>query len=192
MDLSTITFREVAIAFGICASISLVGAIGLFIVAARQVANIEIPEGADFFETLQHLPITVPLALDLLDMAFDVFAAPIAWVILELMGLQALQMVTIFEGLIPGTQLLPTMSASWVIARIMKQRQPQSTVRDAMYRHQIEMRTSRRSASLADEYRRKSLPMPGEGYQDNVIDGELSDFDDDEDYMVILDDEEPW
>ncbi len=192
MDLTTISLREAALVFGICASLSLAGAIGLLIIAAQQVARIEIPENADFFETLQLLPITVPLALDLLDMAFDIFAAPIAWIVLELLGLQALQMVTVFEGLIPGTQLIPTLTGAWVIARIMKKRQPETELRTALHQYQLERRTpyGRRSDSLAEGYHRRALPLPDD--DEDFVEGEY--YEEDSDYLPIddLEDEEPW
>jgi len=110
--IQNIQWSDIFLVGGACIAMALVGAIALLVVAARQVAQIEVPEDADFFETLQLIPITVPLALDLLDMAFDVFSAPISWIILEMLGLRALQMITVFEGLIPGTQIIPTLTAA--------------------------------------------------------------------------------
>jgi hypothetical protein len=173
------TLREILIIFGICAAGSLAGAIALLIVAARQIANINIPEGADFFETLQHVPITVPLALDLLDMSFDIFSAPISWVILELLGLQSLQLITVFEGLVPGTQLIPTMTGAWIISRLMRKK-PTSEARLALDQYQIAQRRSRygnlRGGASADYYRRKALPGP----DPDIVDGEYFEEDLDE------------
>ena len=158
-----------------CMGAALVGAIALLVVAARQIAEIEVPEDADFFETLQHVPITVPLALDLLDLAFDIFSAPISWVILELLGLQALQLITVFEGLIPGTQVIPTLTIAWLIARGMKKKR-RTPLRSALRDYQLSERQARqarlrsgRPASLADEYRRIALPYPRDG---EVVEGE--------------------
>ncbi len=165
---------EILTIFGICAASSLALAIGLLVIAARQIANLEVPPDADFFETLQSIPITVPLALDLLDMAFDVFAAPISWIILELLGLSALQMVTVFEGLIPGTQLIPTLTAAWVISRLMKKKDRQSPVRDALHEYQRRQLSSRRlrSSPALPESRRRRLP-PG-SIAGDVIEGEYT------------------
>lgn len=181
--------REVVIVAGICMATALVGAVALLVLAARQISEIEIPEDADFFETMQHLPITVPLALDLLDMAFDIFAAPIAWLVLELLGLQVLQLITVVEGVIPGTQLVPTLTIAWLIARMMKKRQTQSYARSALDDLQRYDRSARHAqlrsgASLADQYRRQALPAPGskprarsfsldDDIPDDIIDGEL-------------------
>lgn len=184
MDLSmiqNIDLREALLVLVICMAAALVGAVALLIAAARQIANIEIPEDADFFETLQHVPITVPLALDLLDMAFDIFAAPISWVILELLGLRALQLVTVFEGLIPGTQVIPTMTIAWVIARMMRRKRP-TELRTALHEYQLEESRARygelrrRQPLLADQYRRRSLPAPG----DDAIEGDYFEEDLDE------------
>lgn len=185
--------RDIAIIFGICAAASLIGAIVLLVIAARQIAEIELPENADFFETLQAVPITVPIALDLLDGAFDIFAAPIAWVILELLGLQALQLVTAFEGLIPGTQLIPTMTAAWVIARLMRKKKPTEMRTSLQQYHEQQRRGThdqiRSGASLADYYRRKALPMPTDD-TNSVVDGEYYEEDFDEPDPAYFDEEE--
>jgi len=164
----------------ICLASAVAGAIALLVVASYQIAELDVPPDADFFGTLQAIPITVPLALDLLDMAFDIFSAPISWIVLEMLGLQKLQTITIFESLIPGTQLIPTMSAAWVISRIMKKRQ--SEARTSLHQYQISSRAERlarlqgRRTDLADQYRRKSL---GSGLSDdNVLEGEIVDDDD--------------
>jgi hypothetical protein len=133
--------------------LALIGAVSLLVIAARQIRSIEIPEDADFFETLRLLPITVPLALDLLDLAFDVFAAPIAWVILELMGLKALQLITVFEGLLPGTQVIPTLTIGWIIAKSTKASTP--TALEVTLRQRREARRRR--------YQVSSLAEPEQG-----------------------------
>ncbi len=212
----SVGIREVIIVAGICMAASLVGAIALLVLAARQISEIDIPEDADFFETMQHLPITVPLALDLLDMAFDIFAAPIAWLVLELLGLQALQLITVIEGAIPGTQLVPTLTIAWAISKMMKKRQTQSYARSALDDLQRRDRSTRYArlssgsgASLADQYRRQALPAPGSKprsfslddnfLDDDIVDGELlseeEKFEDDfEDMMPPggIRDEEEW
>lgn len=181
MDITSIGqfLQDSIVIIAICLASAVAGAIALLVVASAQIAEIEIPPDADFFGTLQAIPITVPLALDLLDGAFDIFSAPISWIILEMLGLQKLQAITIFEGLIPGTQLIPTMSAAWLIARIMKKRQSQA--RTSLNDYQIASRAERyaqlrgRREDLAEQYRRKSL---GSGLPpDNVVEGEIVDDD---------------
>jgi hypothetical protein len=83
-----------------------------------RVRRIQLPEGAGFFTTLRATPLIVVIVLDLLDMSLDFLSAPIAWTLLSHLGLSPLIGVTVVESLIPGTQLLPTMSILWVISRI--------------------------------------------------------------------------
>lgn len=116
-----INYQTVILAFIALVVVVIAAVAALIFLAIRQVEDLEIPSDADFFETLRLIPITVPIALDLLDLAFDVFAAPVSWFILDLLGLEALKTVTVVEGLIPGTQVLPTMTLAWVLARIIRQ-----------------------------------------------------------------------
>ncbi|MDX1614989.1 MAG: hypothetical protein R3300_11820 [Candidatus Promineifilaceae bacterium] len=88
------------------------------ILAAHQLRKIEVPAGAGFAETLHYTPLTVVIAVDLLDLAFDFLAAPIAWVILDKLGLQSLRSVASIEALIPGTQLIPTLTLAWIAVRL--------------------------------------------------------------------------
>ncbi|HOA25122.1 MAG TPA: hypothetical protein PK801_11095 [Aggregatilineales bacterium] len=171
-DITIIEFlRQSLLIIVLCMGAALLGAIALLITAARQIRDIDIPEDADFFETLQHVPITVPLALDLLDMAFDVFSAPISWVVLEMLGLQALQLITVLEGFIPGTQVIPTLTIAWGLSRIMGKRR--TPARQALYDYQLEQRRQQayrlgRGRGRADAYRQRSLPGP----QDDIVEGE--------------------
>ena len=187
-----ISLRDALLVLVACIAAALVGAIMLLVLAARQIAHLDVPEDADFFETLQRVPITVPLALDLLDMAFDVFSAPISWVVLELLGLRALQLVTIFEGLIPGTQIIPTMTISWVIARLMRRKRP-TPLRTALREYQLEQDTLRygglrRSRPLlAEQYRRRALPTP---YDEEAVEGEYFEEDLDEPPPHFFDEDE--
>lgn len=123
------------------------GAIALLLLAARQMRDIRIPEDADFFETLRLIPITIPLALDMLDFALDIFSAPIAWMVLDALGLKALRLVTVTEGLIPGTQAIPTMTAAWILARLTKPTHPsEAELRARDMKHELEARAQRREA----------------------------------------------
>jgi len=174
LDVTTPEFWQTAlIAFGVCAGASVIAVITLLITAWQQVVDLEIPPDADFFETMQMIPVTVPIALDLLDLAFDIFAAPISWIILELMGLRALQMITVIEGIIPGTQVIPTMTIAWFVARGMKRKNRGETpFRSAMRDFQDQSQGQygrlgpgggRQDAlSLANKYRGQELLPPGE------------------------------
>lgn len=82
-----------------------------------RVRRIQLPQEAGFFTALQATPLVVVILLDLLDMSLDFLSAPIAWTLLSYLGLAPLRGVTVVASLIPGTQLLPTMSIFWIIAR---------------------------------------------------------------------------
>lgn len=99
--------------------LSLVLAGVLIALTWRRLKHIRIPPDADFFTTLRHVPLTLVLFLDLLDFGLDFFSVPIAWVVLNKLGLQPLRGVTVVEEIIPGTQFLPTMTAAWFAVRLL-------------------------------------------------------------------------
>jgi hypothetical protein len=107
---------NVAVVLIVC---SLAAAALLLWIAVRQVKKIRVPPNAGFVATLQGTPLVVVLGLDLLDLALDFLAAPLAWVILDYLGLNGLRKMTLVESLLPGTQLIPTLTLSWVVARLM-------------------------------------------------------------------------
>ena len=176
-----ITWQNVLIVLGAFCGIGLAGAVTLLVLAFQQVKEIDVPENADFFETLQLIPITVPLALDFLDLAFDVFSAPISWVVLEMLGLRALQMVTVFESLIPGTQLIPTLTVCWFVAKGMKHKDQDTPFRAALRGYQARTKgqygslaRGRSPLSLANKYRSADLLTSGSSIaNDDALDGEI-------------------
>ena len=87
-----------------------------------RIKRIHLPEGADFLTALRATPLVVVLLLDVLDMTLDIFATPLVWVLLGKLGLQSLRTVTVVETFIPGTQFIPTMTASWLVARLVGSR----------------------------------------------------------------------
>jgi hypothetical protein len=105
-----------AIILGLLGS-GLLVTLGLMTFVIVRIRRINIPQGAGFLEALRHTPLVVAIVLDLLDFTFDFLSAPIAWTLLTYLGLQPLRGVTVLEALIPGTQLIPTMTLSWLIAR---------------------------------------------------------------------------
>jgi hypothetical protein len=84
-----------------------------------RVRRIHLPPDADLLTALRLTPFVVVVLLDLLDFSLDFLSAPIAWILLGRLGLTPLRGVTVLEELVPGTQLIPTMTAAWVIARLM-------------------------------------------------------------------------
>jgi hypothetical protein len=181
-----ITLQDIVLVLGICAAVGLGGAVTLFVMAFQQIKEIDIPPEADFFETLQLVPITIPLALDCLDLAFDFLGAPVAWILLEMLGLRALQMVTVFESIIPGTQLIPTLTVCWFVARGMKRKDQDTPFRSALrgYQQQSQGRygslaKGRSPLSLANKYRGADLLPSGEGgdvLEGDVLDDGVDDF----------------
>jgi len=89
-----------------------------------RVRKIQLPPGADFFTALRATPLVVVLLLDLLDFSLDFLSAPLAWVLLTRLGLGPLRGVTLVESLLPGTQVIPTMTLAWIAVRLFKPRQP--------------------------------------------------------------------
>ena len=100
--------------------ISLALAILLFFIVIRQLQKIEVPPDAGFTETLLYTPFLVVVFIDLLDFGLDILAAPFAWVILDRLGLKALRGASAVEALIPFTQAIPTMTISWIGARVLR------------------------------------------------------------------------
>ena len=106
-------------------TITLMGAILCFALLLMglvlwQVRRIEIPPDADFITALLATPLIVVVVLDLLDLALDFLSAPVSWVLLTRLGLGPLRGVTVVQGLIPGTQLIPTMTLAWIFARLTR------------------------------------------------------------------------
>jgi uncharacterized integral membrane protein len=90
----------------------------LIIFVVWRIKKIEIPPDANFFEALRYTPLIVVITLDVLDFAFDFLSAPIGWGLLTFLGLDPLRGVTVVEGLIPGTQLIPLMTLTWIFVRV--------------------------------------------------------------------------
>jgi len=115
---------EIVRNFGIIAVIILASSLllGLILatIAVSKLRKLDVPPNATFLETLLYTPLIVVVAVDLLDLAFDFLAAPISWTFLDRLGLKALRGVSTVEALIPGTQLIPTMTLCWIGSRILR------------------------------------------------------------------------
>lgn len=86
--------------------------------AVRAMRHLDIPPDAGLADTLHATPFLVVVGIDLLDLSLDVLAAPIAWVILDRLGLKALRNMATIEAVIPGTQVIPTLTLAWIIVRL--------------------------------------------------------------------------
>lgn len=116
----TIEPRQIFIVFLILVGIGLLLSALLLAYVVWKVKRIKLPEDADLLATLRATPLEVVILLDLLDLSLDFLSAPFSWALLGYLGLQKLRGVTVVESLIPGTQLIPTMTAAWIIARVVK------------------------------------------------------------------------
>lgn len=90
----------------------------LLVIIIIQVRRIHVPPGAGFAETLLYTPFLVVLFLDVLDLSLDFLSAPIAWIVLDRLGLKGLRGVATVESFIPFTQIIPTMTAAWIAVRL--------------------------------------------------------------------------
>lgn len=97
-------------------SMVLAGVVGVWV--WNRVRRLRLPPDATFVEAMRLTPFSVVLFLDLLDLGLDFFSAPISWVVLSRLGLTQLRGATVLEALIPGTQMLPTMTAAWLLVRL--------------------------------------------------------------------------
>ena len=106
--------------FAILVWVSLVAGVLAAVMLAwtyRDIRRLRIPANAGFYGTLRIIPLRVAIFLDLLDLALDSFAAPLAWLVLRWLRLDGLRAPAIIEAFIPGTQLLPTMTVLWFATR---------------------------------------------------------------------------
>ncbi len=98
--------------------------IGLLAIG-RDIRRLRIPPDADYWTTMRYVPFALVVLLDLLDFGLDIFAAPIAWIVLNRLGLYGLRNKAAVEALIPFTQPIPTFTLSWIAARTLDLGEPQ-------------------------------------------------------------------
>jgi hypothetical protein len=98
-------------------TIGVVAVLGLLAIG-RSLRHIQVPPHAGFFTTMHYVPFILVVLLDLLDLGLDVFSAPISWVLLDRMGLSGLRNIASFEGLLPFTGPIPTLTIAWIMARL--------------------------------------------------------------------------
>jgi hypothetical protein len=113
-----ITLSEVLRFLLIVSGISLVLAAIVGVWVWNRVKRLRLPADATFVEAMRLTPFSVVLFLDLLDLGLDIFAAPVAWVVLSRLGLRQLRGASVIEALVPGTQMLPTMTTAWLLVRL--------------------------------------------------------------------------
>jgi hypothetical protein len=89
----------------------------IFTLAYRSIRQLDIPPHADLTDTLLIVPLYLVIAIDLLDLALDVLAAPVAWVLLNHLGLRSLRNISTVEAIIPLTGAIPTLTIAWFLVR---------------------------------------------------------------------------
>jgi len=102
--------------FAVVAVVALIASAVLAMVLWRQLRQLKV-SGGGFWQTLREVPLGLVVLLDLLDLALDVFSAPLIWFLLRRLGLTQLRQVATVEALIPFTAPLPTMTLCWLLAR---------------------------------------------------------------------------
>ena len=120
MDIPEFQVQTIAIAALLAFGGALLFSAVLGGVVLWRVRKIQLPPDADFFTAIRLTPLVVVLLLDLLDFTLDFLSAPVAWLLLTRLGLGPLRGVTVVESLIPGTQIIPTMTLAWIAVRIFK------------------------------------------------------------------------
>lgn len=110
--------RTIGLIVAASMGVSLALAAVLFVLVIRRLRRLNVPPDAGFGETLLYVPFLLVLFIDLLDWGLDVLSAPIAWVLLDRLGLRALRNVSTVEALIPFTQFIPTLTLSWLWVRL--------------------------------------------------------------------------
>lgn len=117
--MTTEDFRNIGLILLAVFLVSLLLGAFFLALAVVQLRKIKIPPGTGFADTLHLTPFLVVIAVDLLDLSLDLLAAPAAWIILDRLGLKALRGLATVEALIPGTQLIPTLTICWFAVRLL-------------------------------------------------------------------------
>lgn len=117
-EITSFDWQSFFTAVGIVMGTSLLGFFLLIGFAVRRVKQVDVPKNAGFTDTMAVVPISIVVAIDLLDLGLDILAAPISWLILDRLGLKALRGMAVVEALIPLTQPIPTLTIAWVLVNV--------------------------------------------------------------------------
>jgi len=82
-----------------------------------RIKRINLPPNADTMMALRAMPLSVAITLDLLDLSLDIFSAPVAWFLLDRLGLKPLRGIAVIKDLIPFDAVIPAMTLAWVFVR---------------------------------------------------------------------------
>ncbi len=118
------TFTQALFYIAGCMAIAAVIAVAGLLLMIKSVRNLRVPPGADIFTTMHYVPLPVVILFDLLDLGLDFFSAPIAWLMLDRMGLESLRNTATLQSAIPFTGPIPTLTITWILARLMGMGKP--------------------------------------------------------------------
>lgn len=118
-DMSLEFIRNIGVVVFVVFAVGVVLGVLSFLYLLYGLKRLNIPPDATFSETLRLVPLSVVLAIDLLDFGLDILAAPVSWLVLDRLGLRALRNVATVEALIPGTQIIPTLTLCWFGVRFL-------------------------------------------------------------------------
>ena len=101
----------------------LLGLVWLWVVV-RLIRRATVDRDPETLAAVQALPLPLALGIDAIDLGLDFLGAPVAWLAvteaarrLEAPELKRLRGLTLLESLIPGTQLIPVMTITWIYAQ---------------------------------------------------------------------------
>lgn len=110
--------RSLIIAFLVVSGVALAIALVLIAWLFFKIRSIRLAPDADALDALRAAPLTVVVVLDLLDLALDIFSAPISWILLSRLGLLPLRGAAVIKDIIPFTGYIPAMTIGWVGVRV--------------------------------------------------------------------------
>lgn len=112
-------FKAFLMTFAVVSAIAFTTGLILLFAAIRRLRRIELPPNAGFWESIRAVPLSLVVAIDLLDLGLDFLAAPLVWFILRRSKLTQLRNFAVIEALLPFTGPLPTLTIAWIIARAL-------------------------------------------------------------------------
>ncbi len=110
--------RTLVIAFLVVSATALAIALVLIAWLFIKIRSIRLAPDADALDALRAAPLSVVVALDLLDLALDIFSAPVSWILLSRLGLLPLRGAAVIKDLIPFSGYVPAMTIGWVGVRV--------------------------------------------------------------------------
>ncbi len=114
----SIDTRTLVITFAAVSGVALIIALLLIGWLFYKIRHIRLAPDADALDALRAAPLSVVVVLDLLDLALDIFSAPVSWVLLSRLGLLPLRGAAVIKDVIPFTGYIPAMTIGWIGVRV--------------------------------------------------------------------------